>query len=96
MITTDLRPNDTQEEMLVSDFVSVGCGCSKWKGKQRSKQFSDNYFKSVRGSCAELSRSELDLVVLGQLLACTNQSLGVVTEQRSRTSAIIHNLVSPK
>ena len=84
MITTDLRPNDIQEDNLVSDFVSAGCGCSKWNRKQCSEQFSDDYFKSVRGSCAELSRSELDLVILGQLLACTNQSPGVVTESRNK------------
>ena len=42
MITTDLRPNDIQEDKLVSDFVSAGCGCSKWKGKQCSEQFSND------------------------------------------------------
>lgn len=37
---------------------------------------------TVRLSCAELTRSELDLVILGQLLAFTNNSPGVVTTSR--------------
>ena len=88
MITTDLHTNDIQEDKLISDFVSDGCSCSEWNGNQHLQH---DYFKLVRG--VDLSRSELDLLILGQLLACTNQSPGVVTESHNRTSAIIHNLL---
>ena len=41
----------------------------------------------VRQSCAELTRSELDLAILGQLLAFTNSSPGVVTASRHVSEA---------
>ena len=82
-VAIDLLPGDICEDQLVADFVSAGCGCTKVNGKQCSEQFSLEYIKSLRASCAELSRSELDLVILGQLLACTNQSPGVVTASRN-------------
>ena len=63
--------------------MSAGCGCRKGVGGQScSTQFSQDHLVSIRQSCAELSRSELDLVILGQLLACTNRSSGVVTSSR--------------
>ena len=82
-VTIDLLPTDIQENQVVTDFVSAGCGCTKANGRQCSEQFSLEYLKSVRESCAELSRSELDLVIMGQLLACTNQSSSVVTSSRN-------------
>ena len=61
----------------------AGCGCRKGGGgKQCCTQFSREYILSVRQSCAELVRSELDLVILGQLLAFTNRSPGTVTTSR--------------
>ena len=35
------------------------------------------YVKSVRTSCAELSHSELDIVIFGQLMGCVNDSSSV-------------------
>lgn len=76
-------PSEIKEDELVSLFMRGGCGCRKGGGgKQCCTQFSREYFLSVRQSCAELSRSELDLVILGQLHAFTNQSPGVVTASR--------------
>ena len=76
-------PNDIKEDELVAQFLLGGCGCQKGGGgKQCCTQFSNEYLLSVRQSCAELTRSELDLVILGQLLAFTNQSPGVVTASR--------------
>ena len=82
-VAVDLLPGDIHEDQLVTVFVSAGCGCTKVNRKQCSEQFSLEYIKSLRASCAELSRSELDPVILGQLLACTNQSPGVVITSRN-------------
>ena len=64
----------------MSDFMLTGCGCKKvGGGKQCYTQFSREYIVSIRQSCADLTRSELDLAIMGQLLAHTNTSPGVVT-----------------
>ena len=82
-IAIELLPTDIKEDKVVSDFMSIGCGCKKGiGGKPCSTQFSQEYLVSTRQSCAELSRSELDLVILGELFACTNRSSGVVTSSR--------------
>ena len=61
----------------------AGCRCKKGGGgKQCCTEFSQEYILSVRLSCAQLTRSELDLVILRQLLAFTNSSPGVVTTSR--------------
>ena len=82
-IPLETLPSDIQNEKAVSDFMLAGCGCKKGGGgKQCCTEFSQEYILSVRLSCAELTRSELDLVILEQLLAFTNNSPGVVTTSR--------------
>ena len=73
------RPMDDMEDKLVSEFIRSGCGCTKDKGKPCSQLFSPEYVKSVRASCAELTREELDMVIVGQLVACMNTSATVST-----------------
>ena len=71
---------DTQESQLISTFMSFGCGCSK----RCSSQFSTEHVISVRASCAELSNSELDMAILGQLMASVNTSQAVSTAGRHK------------
>lgn len=53
------RPMDDMDDKLVSEFMRSGCGCTKDKGKPCSQLFSPEYVKSVRASCAELTRGIL-------------------------------------
>ena len=62
--------------------MTSGCGCTKAKGTQCCQQFSQEYIMSVRQSCAELARSELDMAILGQISASTNTG-SVATTHRS-------------
>ena len=71
-----LRPCDTEEEEMVPQFASAGCGCSK----KCSSQFSVDYVRDIRAQCYDLTHSELDMVLLGQLMASTNTSEKVVVE----------------
>ena len=71
-----LRPCDTEEEEMVAQFASAGCGCSK----KCSSQFSVDYVRDIRAQYYDLTRSELDMVLLGQLMASTNTSEKVVVE----------------
>ena len=77
---------DVIEERLVSEFMTSGCGCAKAKGQPCLRQFSPEYVKSVRESCAELTRGELDMVILGQLMASVNTSTTVSTTARHEAS----------
>ena len=80
----DLRPCDVSEDGKVKDFMDRGCDdkCKKWKGGQCSKQFSMEHVKESRMYFADLTHDELDLVVMGQLIAASDCSAAVSTESR--------------
>ena len=75
-IRVELRLCESIEEGLLATFASVGCGCSK----KCSSQFSLSYIRDMRAQCYDLSHNELDLILLGQLVASTNTSEVVVVE----------------
>ena len=67
------RQLDSDEQDAVCSFVTATCGCNKGsKSRPCSQKFTADYILSVRASCAELARHELDMAVMGQLLACMN------------------------
>ena len=92
-ISLEMRPCDAMEEQLVTRFAIEGCGCKK----KCSSQFSADHFRDMRAQCYELSHSELDMVLLGQLVASTNSSDGVVTmsghlkQERRKQYTIYHH-----
>ncbi|MCG8626936.1 MAG: hypothetical protein MJE68_33670, partial [Proteobacteria bacterium] len=49
--------------------MEKGCRCKRNKGKPCSSLFSRDHYDSMRMQCRELSRDELDLVLLGQIAA---------------------------
>lgn len=61
------RPIDIKEDRRVSGFFETGCGCSQecWK------KFDAGYLKHTRSNLLELSLSELEMVVMGQIMATT-------------------------
>ena len=75
-IQMQLRPCDKTEDVMVAQFASAGCGCSK----KCSSQFSLKYIRDMRAECYDLTHTELDMVLLGQLVASTNTSGKVVVE----------------
>ena len=81
-VTITSLPTDRAEEDLVSKFMSMGCGCVK----RCSKPFSLEYVRSVRRQCTELEHAELDMAILGQLMASTNTSFTVSTVARHAES----------
>ena len=81
-VSLDLQLRDINEDRTVEEFMTVGCSCRKWSGKSCSLQFTQEHVKDTRLSCMELTRSELDLFIMGQLIACTNTSSIVTTDSR--------------
>ena len=73
----DIQPNrdslQVEESGRIESFLSNGCGCNLAHGFC-SQTFTADYIASVRAQCSELTRDELDLVLLGQLSAFINTS----------------------
>ncbi len=85
-IEVTLQPSDIDEDRLVAMFIDGGCGCSKWKGKDCVLQFSASHVQECRSQCQQISRLELDMLLIGQLLAFGDISSGVSTESRHSPS----------
>jgi hypothetical protein len=65
---------DIEEVQTIEQFLNDTCGCSKKPGSGKQGLPCSNYFNEaqlaeVRMSMAELSKDELDLVILGQINA---------------------------
>ena len=75
----DVRDVDTQEDDLVTKFMTSGC--SQFNGKECSIQFTNEHASQARGRCLELSHNELDMVLLGQL-----QAFSISEDQHSTAS----------
>ena len=58
------RPQRTREEKL-DDFLQKGCGCRT----ECYKQITREHYLDTMERCAELTHDQLDLVLLGQLMA---------------------------
>lgn len=78
VITTGL-PRDEEEKLLISQFMTAGCGCTKARGTQCCEQFSLEHVTSSRECCEELTSLELNMVILGQLVACIHTGSAVST-----------------
>ena len=61
---------DRVEEEVCRKFFQDGCGCSD----NCHLKFEEDYLRTTRNDMAELSRAELDLVVMGQVMASTHCS----------------------
>ena len=81
-ISIESLPTEMQEKDLVASFVNAKCGCKLWNGSKCSLQFSKSDIESARLSCFALSHSELDMVVLGQIMAKSNTSSSISTTSR--------------
>ena len=63
-----------EERQKVLDFFTKGCGCAIFKDRPCSGMFNYEYIYDFRSQCAELTRAELDMMLLGQLSALTDTS----------------------
>ena len=66
--TTTADAGDAGEEEL-ERFLAEGCGCTRTGGNPCSTLFSKEHYLHTRDDCRALSRSELDLVLLGEIMA---------------------------
>ena len=71
-VVIDISDSREMEERSIARFAQDGCSCKHFDGGPCCKLFSVSHYQEVRDQCRELTRSELDLVVMGQLLALTH------------------------
>ena len=71
-IVVDTDETSDSEERRVAQFAADGCSCNLGvKGSPCHQLFSATQYREMRDECRELSREELDLVVMGELRALT-------------------------
>ena len=70
-ILNTYRPLDLEEERKTQQFHEQGCGCKLLKSGPCSSLFSVEHYMNMRANAAELSWAELNMVVMGQVVAFT-------------------------
>ena len=91
----DFRTIDLDEESKIDHFYSTTCGCLK----ACIKQFTHEHVKLTRANAAQLSRSDLDMALLGQVVAstpCRQLQQNVIDDpdkhiKRNRNSVIFYH-----
>ena len=54
------------------EFARITCGCTKAKGKPCSTLFNEEHYADLRAQASFLTREQLDLVILGLIMATVN------------------------
>ncbi len=91
------RDIDVQEAETVAAFFDQEYGCSLLDGAPCSRQFSLQHYKDMRSDTAELSWGELNMVLMGQVMAltCCEQTIRRVrhlsTERQRNTTLLDHH-----
>ena len=78
------RRVDEEEERKLAEFCATGCGCRLVNGTACSHQFSQEHYATTRGHAAELSWNELNMTVMGQVMAHTYCDLQTLNSSRHR------------
>ena len=79
---TEIAVADVDYDADIESFVDNDCGCTLHNGQACSTRFAYSHIKRVRYAAMELNRSELDLIVIGQLAA----TVSIHDSKRSYTS----------
>ena len=65
----DLDEEPAENEEKLKALLAQGCGCKRAGGKPCSTLFTEVHFVDILLQCADLTRQELNLVLLGQIMA---------------------------
>ena len=85
-VEVEFRPMDYDEDWVVEDFMGESCGCKKWNGKPCSGQFDPMYVRATRLNFRELTNEQLDMAIMGQIIANSDSSETVFTESRHQAT----------
>ena len=90
-MSVTLRPLDTEEERLIREFARHGCSCDY--GKDRSpccKSFTEEHYLSLRCAFSEMTHDELDLFIMGQIMATCHQSPHSDSADKTEKHNVMH------
>ena len=79
-VPTEQRAIDLAEVSTVKEFCSRGCGCAM----ACTLKFSLQHIELTRANAAQLSRGELDMAIMGQVMAFTSCSQATLNSTRHR------------
>lgn len=77
----ELRPIDEKEQRIVEEFLEKTCGCRNVNGGPCSVALAEK-FLVARARCAELDKTSLDYVLLGQVMASMNTGTDIISRRR--------------
>ena len=67
------RPSSATNAEASDVQTTFCCGCTRlYKGQPCSSLFMPEYYQEMRDNCAEMTKAELDNIVMGQIMALTN------------------------
>ena len=78
-ITIETQRADEREETVYNEFFYNGCGCRN----KCSMAFSESYLQHVRSQMAELSKDELDLVIIGEIASTVHDGDTIVAQKHA-------------
>ena len=65
-------PSPCSHDKKLDNFLMKGCGCKLNNGISCYNIFDRSHYSNIRDQCDSLSKDELDLIVLGQIMANIN------------------------
>lgn len=91
-IPIDQRDLDVTEEQIIQKFVRDGCKCDLGPNHSScSSSIPVDHFRSVRCQMADLTNDELDLVIMGQVMAGCFSAETFRKQERSRSFTLFHH-----
>ena len=91
-VPIDQRDLDVTEEQLIQEFIRDGCKCDLGPSHTPcSSSITVDHLRAVRCQMADLTHDELDLVVIGQVMAGCFSSQTFRKQERSRSFTIFHH-----
>lgn len=97
-VSVEAWTTDLQEVRTVDEFCASGCGCMLVKGGSCSFQFNKEYYVSARANVAELNWNELNMAVVGEVMALTySGAMKVISKHRhapaeqQKTTTLFHH-----
>ena len=94
-VATDKRQIDATEEEKIRSFVEQGCGCRLAENGPCSRLFTLKYYQEIRNNVAELSWGELNMVLMGEVMALTRCDPTVTWHHSSKGREKNTTLLSP-
>ena len=79
-VQLDVREIDVKEEDRVKQFLINGCECSM----KCTSNFTQQHFQLMRSNAMELNRTELDMTVMGQVMAFTHCRKATINSTKHR------------